>query len=147
MGNYCDWGDVVARYPQASKGVDAPEMGTSFITGVEAVMDSFLVKVFTTPVTGSPPLLKTICIDLVYAKIIFNKDKASNKLREESVAMLKAIVEGDALLVDSDGEVIAALGGVVWSTTENFFDAFSMLGADQDLIDPDLREDLIDERT
>ena len=147
MGNYCDWADVVAQYPQASKGADAPEMGDSFITGVEAVMDSFLTKVFTTPVTDSPPLLKTICIDLVYAKIAFNKDKGVTKLREETIGMLKALVEGTVLLLDSSGTVIDSAGPAVWSTTQDYFDSFSMLGGDRDLVDPDLLEDLVDDRS
>lgn len=146
MSDYANWDDVVGRYPKTDNVADSVEMATSYIEGVESIMNSYLAKVFTVPLTGEPPLLKDICIDLVYSKIAFHKDKAAGGLRVQAIEMLKQIVEGEMLVVDSSGVIIETVGHGIWSSTQDYFDAFSMLGSPDDRIDPDLLDDLADER-
>ena len=147
MGNYANWDDVVNRYPKDNKVADAPEMSDSYITGVEASMDSYLGKVFTVPLTGEPPLLKDICIDLVHCKIAFNREKGIPDLKKAAIDLLMKIVNSEILLLDSSGTAISTTGQAVWSTTEDYDDAFSMLGTPEDLVDPDLLEDLANDRS
>ena len=147
MGNYADWEDVTSRYPKVNDVADADELQASYVEGVEAWMDSYLAKQFTTPVSGTPPLLKDICIDLVYCKVAFNREKGIPKLKEDTLMILKDICSNAILMSDSDGTVITSNGQAVWSTTEDYDATFSMLGPLNDLIDPDLLEDLINDRS
>lgn len=146
MGNYADWGDVAGRYPKIASVAGGEELQESFIAGTEAIINSYLAKQFTTPLTGKPPLLTDITIDMVYAKAMVHKDKASETIWERAMAILQNILAGEVLLVDSDGAAVSTLGGAVWSSTEDYFDSFSMLGALYDHVDPDLIDDLKSER-
>jgi len=145
MGNYADWEDVAGRYQKISTVVDSQELQASYLAGVEAIMNSYLAKQFTIPVSDKPPLLTDIAIDLAYAKIMVHKDQSAQKIWDRAMAILKNILAGDVLLIDTDGSTIPTLGSVAWSTTKDYHDSFSMLGID-DRIDPDLIDDLASER-
>lgn len=147
MGDYATWEHVIDRYPKADARADSDEMQDSYINGVEALMNSFLAKQFTTPVTGSPPLLESICVDLVYCKLAFNRDKGVPKLEEKTLNLLKEICEGNLLLTDSNGEQIASVGLAVWSEYQDYQRSFSELGPLCDRVDPDLLEDLSSDRS
>lgn len=146
MGNYCDWADVAGRYPKIGTVVGDNEIQTSYIAGVEAIMDAHLARQFTAPISGKPPLLTEIAIDLTYAKIMIHSDKASGKLHEAAMKLLEQITDSTILLVDSDGQAVAALGQAVWGEAEDYNHTFSMLRED-DVIDPDLLDDLADARS
>ena len=118
MGDYADWEDVTNRYIKSGNFADSDEMQDSYIAGVEGYMNGFLAKQFTTPLSGKPPLLQDICVDLVYAKIAHNKDKGVPAIRASAIKALEQIVMGDILLTDTNGATIASLGGAVWSSTK-----------------------------
>jgi phage gp36-like protein len=147
MGNYANWDDVTARYPKAATKVDADEMQESYIAGAEAIMNGYLAKQFTTPVTGEPPLLEDICVDLTYCKIAFNQDKGVPKLKEAAMQLLKDICAGAILLTDADGAEVTSVGQAAWSSDEDYHRTHSDLGPDQDFVDPDRLNDLVSERT
>jgi len=147
MGNYANWDDVTARYPKVATKVDAEEMQDSYISGAEGIMNAYLAKQFTTPVTGEPPLLEDICVDLTYCKIAFNQDKGVPKLKESAMSLLKDICSGAILLTDADGVIVASEGQVVWSSEQNYNPTHSDLGPDQDFVDPDRLDDLASDRS
>ena len=147
MGNYANWDDVTARYPKVETKVDAEEMQDSYIAGVEGIMDSFLAKQFTTPVTGEPPLLEDICVDLTYCKIAFNQDKGVPKLKESAMGLLKMLSTGEILLIDSAGAAVSSNGQAVRSSEEDYHRTHSDLGPMEDFVDPDRLDDLVSERT
>ena len=146
MGSYVNWDDVTGRYPKVVNVADADEMGDSFIIGVEAFMNGYLAKVFTVPVTGSPPLLQEIALDLVYCKIALHKDKGVDALRERTLDTLKMLIEGTIILVDSNGTSVDQVGNAVWISSNGYHSAFSMLGTPEDLKDQDELDDLVNER-
>lgn len=146
MGNYILWDDVVGRYPKAETKGDSGELQESYIEGTEAFMDAILAKQYTVPVTGSPPLLKDIAIDLAYAKMAVNKDKGVPTIKEDAMKRLKMIMDGDVKLIDENGDEVSVTGEAVWSTTKDYESTHSMLGAEFDRTDPDLIEDLANER-
>ena len=147
MGNYANWDDVVNRYPKAHTKGGASEMSDSYITGVEAWMDSYLAKQFTTPVAGTPPLLQSVCVDLVYCKIAFNRDKGVPELKKEALGILMSICSGELILVDDSGVQVPSVGLAAWAQHEDYEHSFSELGPLNDLIDPDLLEDLASDRS
>ena len=147
MGNYADWGDVVARYPKASTKVDAEEMQDSYIAGVEGIMNSYLSKQYTTPIAGKPPLLEDIAVDLTYCKIAFNQDKGVPELKKDTMQLLKDIMSGELSLTDSDGELVTMLGGAVWSSEETYLPTHTDMGPLDDRIDPNRLDDLASERS
>ena len=148
MGDYADWGDVAGRYPTIDGAVDAEEAQDSFISGVEAVMNGYLANQFTTPVSGKPPLLEHIAIDLSYAKIAIGKDKHAQKIKDDAMALLEKICEGKVLLTDTDGEQVAQNGQAVWSTENEggYHPTHSDLGPLYDHQDDDRLQDLANER-
>jgi len=147
MGDYADWDDVAARYPKVSTKVDAIEMQDSYIAGAEGIMNAYLAKQFTTPITGEPPLLEDICVDLTYCKIAFNQDKGIPVLKSSAMQLLKDIVAGEILLTDAAGAVVAAAGGVAWSSEGTYNKTHSDLGPLDDLVDPDRLTDLASDRS
>jgi phage gp36-like protein len=146
MGNYANWDDVVGRYPKVASVGDSAELQESYIAGVEAVMNSHLAKQFTVPIADEPALLKDVCIDLTYAKIMVHKDKAAQDIYDKAMEILKNLADGMLLLLDANGDTISTLGLAAWSTTKDYHDTFTMLGID-DRIDEDLLEDLASERS
>lgn len=147
MGDYANWEDVTGRFPSVHKISDAVEMSDSYITGIEAIMNSYLAKVFTTPISDKPPLLTDICVDLVYSKIAVNKDKASGKVKDAAIELLKSIINSEVILLDSSGVAIDVLGHAVWGSQEDYHYSFSMLDPIENLIDPDLLDDEASDRS
>ena len=138
---------MTARYPKVSTKVDAEEMQDSYIAGAEGIMNSFLARQFTTTVSGKPPLLEDICVDLTYSKIAFNQDKGVPELKKAAMDLLKSIADGSILLTDSAGAVVTALGSASWSSNTGYKSTHSDLGPPDDLVDPDRLADLISERS
>jgi phage gp36-like protein len=147
MGDYADWSDVTARYPKSATKVDAEEMQDSYISGAEGVMNAYLAKQFTTPLSGKPPLLEDICVDLTYCKLAFNQDKGVPKLREAAMELLKDIADGKILLTDATGAVVSSVGAAAWSSDEDYHRTHSDLGPMEDLVDPDRLDDQVSERS
>jgi len=146
MGTYADWKDVIDRYSKLSSAADSIEMGDGYITGAEAFINAMLSGPYTVPVSDNPPLLKDICVDLVFAKMMIGKDKSVKEVRTQALQMLKDLASGTMDLIDENGSAVSTVGQAIWSTSEDYHSTFSELGPDGDLIDPELLEDLYDER-
>ena len=147
MGNYANWDNVTDRYPKAGSFVGSVEMQDSYIAGAEAIINAYISKRFDVPISGEPPLLQDLTVDLTYCKLAFNKDKGVPKLKESVLDMLKMIMSGELLLLDSDGEQVTDYGQATWSSEGDYNMTHSELGPLDDLIDPDRLDDLADDRS
>ncbi len=127
MGRYIEWDDVTNAYPDWARAVSANTIGNWWIPRAEAEVDARLAPKYTVPFSPVPDLVKDLCIDLAYYKLVFATEKGK-ALKESLDERFKAIIDDEMVLTTSAGQV--GLSGKAWSTHQDYPTAF---GVDNDL--------------
>jgi len=127
VGRYINWDDVANSYPDWPKAVSANTVGNLWIPRAEDEVDARLAPKYTVPFTPVPGLVRDLCIDLAYFKLVFASEKGE-KLGKILDARFKAILDGKMILTNSAG----ALGTPerAWSTHQDYPTHFG--------VDPDI---------
>lgn len=73
MGRYINWADITNRYPDATKIGGAADVSSAWIFGAEADLDSRLGSKFTVPFSPVPDVIKDLCIDLAYYRMVMRQ--------------------------------------------------------------------------
>lgn len=127
----------------------------TFVQDAEAEVDATIALRYAVPVTGEPPILRTVATDLAIYRILRRfytqerlKDSVWPQAFKEARDTLKMLAEGSKLLVDTSGTLIAARSDVdeVWSSTEAYHPTFHEGPRGSHIVDEDKLEDIADER-
>ena len=129
----------------------------TFAQDAEAEIDGWLAQRYTTPVTGSPPLLRTaatkLSIGLILSQNVFTQERINSSEWPEAFVtnakrIMKGLVDGKMILVSSAGAVIDSRNDLteVWSNTMNYHSTKSELDPTREFVDEDKTEALEDER-
>lgn len=140
---YANWQDVVNRYRDVAKDYDDNDTSVSFIQGAEAEIDSALGVRYAVPFTTVPAVVKDLTIDLTYYKMRFREEKWPQEFYKNILARLKALVDGDAVLVDDAGVVVAPLSQQVGPWTDR---PGAPTFGPEDIIDSSISETWLTER-
>lgn len=100
MSRYIEWDDVANSYPDWSKAVSANTVGNLWIPRAEDEVDARLAPRYTVPFTPVPGVVRDLCIDLAYYKLVFASEKGE-KLGEILEKRFEAILDGSMLLTTS----------------------------------------------
>jgi phage gp36-like protein len=126
MGRYINWDDVANSYPDWAKAASASSVGNLWIPRAEDEVDARLATKYTVPFSPTPGVVRDLCIDLAYYKLVFATEKGK-ELKESLKERFQAILEGEMILTVS-GTVLAS--DTAWSTHQNYHGTF---GVDSDL--------------
>lgn len=127
MGRYIEWDDVANTYRDWAKEVSANSIGNLWIPRAEDEVDGRLAPIYTVPFTPVPGLVRDLCIDLAYYKLMFATEKGK-ALKESLDDRFEAILEGRLMITTSIGQV--PTGDRAWSTHQGYPTAFG--------VDPDI---------
>lgn len=141
MGRYCDWGDVVGRYPEVGTVGDAVKIGSSYIVYAEGYVDASLRSHYTTPFSGTILLVKDLAIDMAYYMAAGRKLKEANAIWGNFHSKVRKIKRGELSLVYEDGTVLEqSVQPAVYTTAGSYHSAFGMDDPIEWSIDPDQAE-------
>ena len=147
MSRYIDWKDVVDRYRTLSD-KDSTEVGSSFIPYAESEVDGRLAAKFTTPFSNNNLTVKDLCIDITFIKAGNLSVEETEKLQEAVDAKFERLLNGDELLVITDGTVIGQdIAGTVYSTTQDYHPVFGMGNIEDMVVSSDQITDEADARS
>ena len=130
---------------------------TAFAEPAEAEMNARLAWLYDVPVSSGVPVLEGMADDLAVYRVLSRRIFTQDQLKDsgwvdrfkEARDMLKAISEGDALLTDATGAVIAQRSDIATarSNVDGYSPTFHEAGSWRDQIkDPDKVDDELDER-
>lgn len=127
MSRYIEWDDVANSYPDWAKAVSANTVGNLWVPRAEDEVDARLAPRYTVPFTPVPGVVRDLCIDLAYYKLVFASEKGK-ELKESLKERFEALLDGSMVLTTSAG----ALGTAerAWSTHQNYPTHF---GVDNDV--------------
>lgn len=149
MGRYCDWEDVIGRYPELSTIGDAGKVASSYIVYAESFVDGILRSHYATPFSESNMIVKDLCVDLVYWRAAGRKIEGSEAVWSGFYTTITLLKKGEMAMVDASGNVVPSLMAqpAAYSTTQSYHSAFGMddpidWSVDDDQIDADRDERL-----
>jgi hypothetical protein len=127
MSRYIEWDDVGNSYPDWAKAVSANTVGNLWIPRAEDEVDARLAPKYNVPFTPCPGIVRDLCIDLAYFKLVFASDKGK-ALGEILEKRFEALLDGSMLITTSAGRVDT--GERAWSTHQSYPTHFG--------VDPDI---------
>lgn len=121
----------------------------------EALVWGYTAKKYATPITPTPPILESICIDLAVYGVLVKQAIMANSLEQspwpdrykEALDMLKEIGAGTVPLLNASGALIT--GGGNYSTafsSPSYKPTFTELPPEFAQTDPDKINDLLSDR-
>lgn len=126
MGRYINWDDVANSYPDWAKAASANTIGNLWIPRAEDEVDARLAPKYTVPFSPVPGVVRDLCIDLAYYKLVFASEKGK-ELKESLKDRFAALLSGEMVLTVS-GTLLAS--DRPWSTHQEYHTAFG--------VDPDI---------
>lgn len=127
MGKYIKWDDVTNRYRMVGNGLDATQVGSSFIPYAESFIEGKLAKKFTVPFSDNNLTVKDLCIDVVYIKAGNLKLEESKELKKDINDRIAALLDEEEFMITTSGDIItASIDGTVWSNTQNYHGTFGV---------------------
>jgi hypothetical protein len=143
---YITYEDLVARYSiLRTWGRSPTEVNSDLIFYAESELNGLLAPAFTVPFDAAHPTIKDLTIDLAYVKAMFTKDpKVALQYRKELYLRIEEIKAGKEILYTGSGTTILpnVPANEPWSSSENYLPTHTMLGSEDDGVDPDLLKDL-----
>lgn len=122
----------------------------------EAYVWGYTAKRYVTPITPTPPMLESICLDLAVYGVLVKQAILANSLEEspwpdrykEAMDMLKEIGSGAMPLTSSSGELISQNGGNYTSgfSSPKYDPTFTELPSEYAYPDPDKIDALLANR-
>lgn len=117
MARYITWADVSNRYPTAAKVQGGSEaVKNYYITGAEDEVDGRCAARYTVPFTPTPGIIKDLCVDLTYYKMIIQNPKTAKELKKYIDQRFTDIANGTIIITTSSGLLATADGA--WSTDQ-----------------------------
>jgi phage gp36-like protein len=155
MPNYGTVSGVHALYPRiGSVSAVTSDTITTFLNHAESKVHAFLAARYSTPISGSPPLLKYVSETLATALILrrFFSQEQENKsewvdgMFEEVKETLTGLSDGSISLVDSSNGLITSsrVRMSVWSSTQGYSPTMTLLDPISQEVDPDRLSDIED---
>lgn len=145
MGRYTTFDEVKNRYSIARD--DGPSnVESTYIFFAESELDSLLAPYFATPFSSDNITAKDLAIDLTYYRLSNFKVAERQEFRDMVMSRIDGIIKGDEAMITTSGTTINTLGGTVYSNTMNYHPTFSMLDAEEQLVDVDFLESEANER-
>jgi len=125
----------------------------NMITRADSIIDSKVGLKYSVPFATTPPVIETISTELAayfVMRTLFTQD-SQNKNEwittfKECIKQLDMIAEGSMAVLDSAGAQLAFSGDPVTSDTKDYAPVFNMDEIENQGIDPDLTDDIADER-
>ena len=137
--------------------LSSAQVVSAFATPAEAEIHGYIVRQYTVPVSPAPDLLRSIADDLATYRILSRRVFTTEQLKasdwverfKEALVLLKKIADGEVLLVDANGTLIAARTDVADATsnTKDYLPTFHEGGQMDQIVDPDKLDDLEDARS
>lgn len=122
-----NWADINARYPETAKLADATQADSSWVMYGIAEMEGRLSSGFTTPFSSNNLTAKDLAIDLVAAKLYRYKDSEKADMISTFVeSQIKKLLDGKMAMITTSGDVVASVGGTVYSTTTDYHPVFGI---------------------
>jgi hypothetical protein len=128
---------IIIRPLLESAGINDIEVNSSFIYFAEKEVDGWFAGVFDVPFDPVPPQIKDITINLTYANALWYKDAESAiALKDEILARVKRIKEGEELLTTDSGQLLARNPGQeIWSSNEDYSPVFDTHDYEESFVD------------
>jgi phage gp36-like protein len=152
---------TVARVYQADpqigsvSDITSEQIANVFIADAEAMIDSYLAKYYTTPVSVASvtfPVLTAISTDITIYRIlshrVFTQEKLKNSVWpdrfKEAIKWLEGVADGSVTLVASDGSIAPDIDTNVemWSNTRAYIPTMSELDEEYSRVDTQKTDDL-----
>lgn len=125
MSRYILWNDIADRYPLAAKqSGGSASVQSNFVSGAEAEVDARLAVKYSTPFSPVPELVRDLCIDLAYFKMIIGNPKQAKAVKDYLNDRFKAIIEGTLVLTVSG--TIVGTSERAWSDRQDFGSSFGV---------------------
>ena len=121
MGRYIAWTDIAGRYPDTAKMMTDGNASSYWLLTAEDEIDAFLAPRYTVPFTPAHGVVRDLCVDLTYYKMIVRQEGA-DKLWKYIDYRIKALLNGTMLLTTSGAAL--AQGTVSWSSEEGHHTSF-----------------------
>lgn len=128
----------------------------TFIEDAEADINAMIANQYAVPVSGTPPLLRSIATDLACYRVLSRRVFTQERLKDsvwpdrykEADERLQKIAEGKIALVNSSGTLIAtsAARAEVWSDTMDYHPTFHEGPDTSHIVDEDKLDDIAEER-
>lgn len=121
----------------------------------EALVWGYTSKRYTTPISPTPPLLESICLDLAVYGVLVKQAIMANSLEQspwpdrykEALDMLKEIGAGEIPLLDGSMQVISENGSFSYGfSSPSYKPTFTELPPEFARTDPDKIDDLLQDR-
>ena len=143
---YIAYEDLVARHSiMKTWGKSPTEVNSDLIYYAEAELNGMLASSFVVPFDAPHPTIKDLAIDLTYCKALFTKDpKVAIQYKKEIILRIENIKKGVENIYTGSGTMIlpTITENMPWSSSENYLSTHTMLGAEDDGVDPDLLDGL-----
>jgi len=122
MGHIIDAADAANRYPELLQIADSVVMNASFIAQAEAYVEGNLYSQYTTPFSYNNMTAVDLTIDVVYCKMMRNKQpKLAAEVQKTVDARIGAIQKGTLRMMTTSGDAVGATAGAVsWSNTDGY---------------------------
>lgn len=117
MGRYIKWDDVSNAYPDWAEAVSANSVGNLWIPRAEDEVDARLAPKYAVPFTPVPGVVRDLCIDLAYFKLVFASEKGK-ALGEILKDRFQSILDGDMVITTSGSQLDS--GERSWSTHQEY---------------------------
>lgn len=124
------------------------------IARADSVIDAKLAGIYSVPFETTPPVIETIStyLSAYYVGItLFTRDRGNenkwiDKLKEEAVELLKAVIEGSLIVVNSSGGELTRTTSGVKSNTKDYTPIFDVDDIENSAVDADRLSDIEDAR-
>jgi hypothetical protein len=123
MSRYINWDDVANSYPDWAKAASANTVGNLWIPRAEDEVDARLAPKYAVPFTPVPGVVRDLCIDLAYFKLVFASEKGE-KLGELLEKRFAALLDGSMVLTNSAGVISTAERA--YSTHQDYHTTFGV---------------------
>lgn len=125
MSRYISWNDVADRYPLAAKQAGGSDsVKTNYVNGAEAEVDARLGARYSTPFSPVPELVRDLCIDLAYFKMVIGNPKQAKAIKDYLDDRFKSIVDGTLVLTVSG--TIVGTSERAWSDSQGYGSSFGV---------------------
>lgn len=146
---YTSWNDLKVLFPQLSTtSLTAAQAHGIFVAKAEGIINGRLAKKYSVPFSPAPQQIKSMAQDLSFYYIgrrFFTQHAKKDdndwlvSYRDDTMEELKAIMEGNAVIVDNSGSVIGVRTDQeqIWSDVTDFNPTMDNRDEVNQRIDPD----------
>ena len=142
--------DDIARAHKSVENLsyNADDVNSYHIPYAVAEMHSRLANYYTVPFSSNNWTAKHIAIELTYARIAPVKDDQRDKIRQDALDLIQALIDGSASMITDSGDTISlsSSNSPIYSSEEDYHPIFTVDDPEYWVADEDKIDDLRDER-